>query len=74
MSGLKILALANNKISSLPDEITNMTSLYDINLCGNKISEFPAQMEEMNNLMMIGLTGTDVQILNFKIQSEKKVY
>jgi leucine-rich repeat protein SHOC2 len=57
MSGLETLDVADNKVSSVPAEIGELSSLTNLFLQGNSITELPESLSKLALIKRITLTG-----------------
>jgi len=58
---VKSLLLSNNKLNSLPPEITKLVNLTDLNLWGNQLKEIPPEIWDLANLTNLGLSSNQLE-------------
>lgn len=57
LSGLLVLHLQNNRLSSLPDDIYYLSNLQELNLENNHLKKLPSTFENLINLKKLNLKG-----------------
>lgn len=58
---LEILDLSRNKISKLPDEIKNLSSLRVLSVVQNRLDDLPAGVSNMNKLQILKVAGNPLR-------------
>lgn len=58
---LEALDLSNNKLSSIPKEISKLTKLKIAFFSYNEFTTFPTVFKELKNLYMLGLKGNQIE-------------
>lgn len=55
LKNLKILRLRKNKIKCIPDEISSLSSLVELNLIDNELTSIPVSLFQLKNLQVLHL-------------------
>lgn len=58
---LEILDISRNKISSLPGEISKLTSLRVLSVMQNRLDELPPGLSDMNKLQILKIAGNPLR-------------
>jgi hypothetical protein len=58
-----LLLLPGNQLQQVPDSLTELVQLQDLNLSGNFLQELPAGMSALTALTMLSLHGNQLQQL-----------
>jgi small GTP-binding protein len=62
-SGATWLDLRNQRLTTLPSEIGQLTNLIELNLCGNKLTALPPEIGQLRNLQKLNLWGNKLTML-----------
>ena len=65
LTGLVRLFLADNKLTSLPDEIVNMVSLETLSLTNNKFIRLPNVIDRLKKIKYIYFKGNKIRKIKF---------
>jgi small subunit ribosomal protein S23 len=57
LSFLEILDLSRNKITKLPAEVRNLTSLRVLSVMQNLLEDLPDELSDMNKLQVLKVSG-----------------
>lgn len=58
---LEILDLSRNKINSLPEEISKLTSLRVLSIMQNRLDELPLGLSDMSKLQILKIAGNPLR-------------
>ena len=61
MSFLEILDLSRNKITVIPPEVRNLTSLRVLSVMQNLLDDLPDELCEMNKLQVLKVSGNSLK-------------
>ncbi|XP_065906016.1 leucine-rich repeat-containing protein 40-like isoform X2 [Dysidea avara] len=65
-----MLDLRDNKITSVPDQLSTMTSLERLDLSNNDITRIPYSIGKLNNLKSLGLDGNPLKSIRRDIANK----
>ncbi|MGH2412676.1 MAG: COR domain-containing protein, partial [Microcystaceae cyanobacterium] len=63
MGQLEILCLSSNKITTIPEAISNLQNLAWLNLSANQISTIPESITHLENLTELDLSGNQISTI-----------
>lgn len=60
MNFLEILDLSRNKITKIPEEVKNLTSLRVLSVVQNLLEDLPSELSDMNKLQVLKVSGNSL--------------
>lgn len=69
---LEILDLSRNKISKIPEEIKNLTSLRVFSIMQNRLDDLPLGIADMNKLQILKVSGNALKYPLRRVLEDKE--
>jgi hypothetical protein len=71
--GLKVLDVADNRLSSVPPEIAQLTQLEELLISGNQLQSLPEELSALPNLRVIDVRNNQLRAIPESLRSIARV-